>query len=226
MTNLKDYRDKELPMFIIANVLLFLIVHKILYLDTTDISETAQVLSEVVESMVFSVIAFGFILVTECLFTSDFKAKLLYIFGLLSAPGNTIFTKIKDKNPDIRFSYQAVNAKYTKLYIEMPKDQKARFRYENEYWYSIYNQCRDASMIHHSQRDWLLCRDIYISALLLTIMYAIVVALNFISFNKLYFLFLVAMLVITNIGANRKAVRFAFNVIAYDLTKPQEKKGK
>jgi hypothetical protein len=58
------------------------------------------------------------------------------------------------------------------------------------------------------------------------IMYALTTALHFFEFNKVYFAFLVAVLVVTNFGANRKAARFAFNVIAYDLTKPVEKERK
>ena len=226
MKNLKDYRNIELTLFIIANVLLFLVVHKIISFDTGAIPEATKVFSELFESAVLSTIAFGFILVTECLFTSGLKSKLLYLFGLLKQPGSTVFTKIKDKNPDTRFSFQAVKDKYPKLYEELPKDDKAKLRYENEQWYSIYNQNRDVSMIHHSQRDWLLFRDIYISALLMIVLYAIVALTDFVAFNGCYLGFLLAVFVITNIGANRKAARFTFNVIAYDLTKPAEKEKK
>jgi hypothetical protein len=226
MTNLKDYRDKELPLFIVANVLLFLVVHKIISFDMSNIPAATKVFAELFESAVLSAIAFGFILVTECLFTSGLKDKLLFLFGLFKQPGSTIFTKIMERNPDNRFSFQNVKDKYPKLYDELPKDNKAKLRYENEQWYSIYNQNRDVSMIHHSQRDWLLCRDIYISVLLMIVMYAIAALADFIAFNGCYLGFLIAVLVITNIGANRKAARFSFNVIAYDLTKPDEKEKK
>jgi len=223
MTNLKDYRDKELPLFIIANVLLFLIIHRIISVDTSNIPAATKVLSEFFNSVILSAIAFGFIHVTDCLFTSSFKEKLVYLFGLFKLPGSTVFTRIKDKNPDNRFSYQMVKDKYPKLYDELPPDDKARLRYENERWFSIYNQCRDVSMIHHSHRASLLCRDIYISMILMILMYLIVTLFKFVVFNKFYFLFLITMLVITNIGANRKAARFALNVIAYDLAKPAGK---
>ena len=223
MTNLKDYRDRELPLFIIANVLVFLIVHKFINIDISDVPGTTKVFSEIFSSAVLAVAAFGFILVTECLFTSLFKEKLLYLFGffgLLNLPGNTIFSQIKEKNPDKRFSFQTIKDKYPKLYENMPENGGTRLRYENERWYSIYSQCRDVSVIHNSQRDWLLCRDIYISALLMIVMYVIISILHFVEFNKMYLVFLVVTLIITNIGANRKAVRFAYNVIAYDLNKP------
>jgi len=223
MNNLKDYRDRELSLYIIANVLIFLIVHRFIRVDLTDIPAATKVLADVFSSVVFSAIAFGFILVVECLFTSEFKENLLYLFGLLKMPGSTIFSKIKNKDSDVRFSYQTLKEKYPELYEDLPADKKARLRYENEHWYSIYSQCRETSMIYYSQRDWLLCRDIFISTFLMIIMYAIVSILHFATFNPHYTTFLIILLVITAIGANRKAVRFAFNVIAYDLNRLPEK---
>lgn len=226
MSNLKDYRDKELSLYVIANILLFLIVHKFISIDVNEIATETNVLSEIFASATLSAIAFGFIIVTECLFTSEFKGKLLYLFGILKQPGSTIFTKIKQKNPDNRFSYQTVKDKYPKIYDGLPKEIIKRQRYENEHWYSIYNQCRDTSMILHSQRDWLLFRDIYISTILMITIYVIALVINFVKFNEIYMIYLIIALATTNIGANRKANRFAFNVIAYDLTKPTEKGGK
>ena len=171
MKDLKSYQEKELPLFIISNILIFLIVHKIIEIDAIDcLHNTAKILSQVFISTILSAIAFGFILVIECLFTSGFKEKLMYLFsffGLLNLPGYTIFTKIREKNDDNRFSYQSVAGKYPELYQNLPADGKERSRYENEKWYAIYSQNRDIPMIQYSQRDWLLCRDIYISSIVM-----------------------------------------------------------
>ena len=82
MKDVKDYRERELPLFIIANVLIFLIVHLFIKIDINDLPGSVEVLSEVFISAVLSVVAFGFILVVECLFTSGFKEKLIYFFLL------------------------------------------------------------------------------------------------------------------------------------------------
>ena len=141
-------------------------------------------------------------------------------------PGCTIFTKIKSKNIDNRFSYQNLAKKYPELYDKLPSDKKERLRYENEKWNAIYNQYRDVSMIHFSNRDWLLCRDVYVSTLVIIGFYTIVAMMRLVEFNCQYLLFIIVLAVITNIGANRKAVRFAYNVIAYDVNKPQENQNK
>jgi hypothetical protein len=87
MKDLKDYREKELPLYIIANVLLFLVVHCFITVDANSFPKTTEVLAQVFVSGILSTIAFGFIIVTECLFTSNFKNNLLYLFGLLNLPG-------------------------------------------------------------------------------------------------------------------------------------------
>jgi len=226
MKDLKDYREKELPLYIIANVLLFLVVHSFITVDTNNFPKTTEVLAQVFVSGILSAIAFGFIIVTECLFTSNFKNNLLYLFGLFNLPGCTIFSKIKDKDSDNRFSYRKVAEKYPTLYENLPTEKKVRLRYENEKWYVIYNQIREVPMIHVSQRDWLLCRDIYISTLVMLGMYIVVTVLGFAEFNCNYLLFLIVMLAITNFGTNRKAARFAYNVIAYDINRFPEKEKK
>ena len=226
MKDLKDYREKELSLYIVANIIIFLVVHKFISINTDDTSKTVGILSQIFVASIFSVIAFSFTLVVECLFTSGFKTNLLYLFsffGLLYMPGYTIFTHIKNNNPDNRFSYMKVMEKHPEVYANLPSDKKERMRYENENWNVIYNQYRDVSMIHFSNRDWLLCRDIYISTLVFIGYYIILTMMKLVEINWQYLVFLLILAAVTNFGTNRKAVRFAYNVIAYDVSKPQNK---
>lgn len=228
MKDLKDYRERELSLFVIANVLLFLIAHDFIQIDINDLPGSLEVISQVFISAVLSVIAFGFILIVECLFTSKFKENLVYLFGFfgcLLLPGCTIFSAIKNKDNDNRFSYDKAAERYKDIYKKLPAEPGARQRYENERWYEIYAKHRDVQIIRSSQRDSLLCRDIYISVLVMIGMYIVTCLSKLVSFNFQYCIFLVLMAVITDIGANRKAVRFAYNVIAYDLNDPQKKEG-
>lgn len=229
MNDLKNYREKELSLYIISSVLIFLISHRFINVDANNFADTLSLFSQIFVSAILSVIAFGFIFVVECLFTSRFKERLLYLFGffgLLNPPGYTIFSKIKENNYDKRFSHNKLMVKYPTLYENMPITKKERQDYENEKWYEIYNQVRDVSMIRSSQREWILCRDIYISTLVMLISYIIIVMLCLVEFNIYYLMFLVVMLLVTNFGANRKANRFAYNVIAYDANNPKERKEK
>lgn len=223
MKDIKDYRERELPLFVIANVLVFLIVHDLISININDIPGATKILSELFSSVIFSAVSYGFILTIECLFTSELKEKLVYLWGVFSLPGYTIFSDIKKKNRDNRFSYKKLAEKHPEIYEGLPSDKKIRKGYENENWYAIYAKHREAQMIRISQRDLLLCRDVYISVLAMIGMYIVTCISQLVSFNFPYVLFLFLMAVITNIGANRKAVRFAYNVIAYDLYEPQKK---
>lgn len=204
-------------------MLIFLIVHQFISIDTNELSDSTNVLSEIFVSTVLLAITSSFILVVECLFTNELKDKLSYLFsffGLLKLPGYTIFSKIKKRDNDNRFSHKHLMSKYPELYQNLPKEKKARERYENEQWYVIYSKNRDVPMVYNSQRDWLLCRDIYVSTLVIIGLYVVVVTIvGFTEINYPYLFFLIIMAVITNFGANRKANRFAYNVIAYDVSK-------
>lgn len=227
MKDLKDYRERELPLFVIANVLLFLIAHNFIKIDINDLPGSVEVISQVFISSVLSVIAFGFILMVECLFTSKFKERLVYLFGffgLLLLPGCTTFSAIKNKDNDNRFSYDKAAERYKDIYEKLPIEPSARQRYENEHWYEIYAKHRDVQIIRSSQRDSLLCRDVYISTLVMIALYIVVVVVQMVDFRSTYLLFLILMAIITNIGANRKAARFAYNVIAYDITESPKKR--
>ena len=75
MKDLKNYREKELSLYIISCIMLFLVMHQFIIIDKNDLPNMAETISQIFVSTVLSAIAFGFILVTECLFTSAFKEK-------------------------------------------------------------------------------------------------------------------------------------------------------
>jgi hypothetical protein len=162
MQDVKNYREKELSMYIISNVLVFLLIHGFIELNGEVLSST-KILSETFNTLVISAIVFGFILVVECLFTSGFKERLLYLFGFFHLPGCTIFSTIRDNNPDNRFSYQKLNKKYSMIYSNLPTENKQRLRYENEQWYSIYETSRCSCDLCLTARMATLPRYLYIN---------------------------------------------------------------
>ena len=142
--------------------------------------------------------------------------KLLYLKGHL--PGEVIFTSLRNKNKDLRFSTEQLLKKYKEIYAGMPADETEKCRYENEQWYRIYNRYRDVAMIFVSNRDYLLCRDLYISTIIILICYAISSAcLPLFSWNAKSIVYCIIMIFVTNIAARVKGQRFVINVIAYDL---------
>ena len=67
-------------------------------------------------------------------------------------------------------------------------------------------------------RDYLLCRDLYISTIIIIICYVISCSiLSVFYWNIESVVYLICMLLVTNISAHIKGRRFAINVVAYDL---------
>lgn len=216
--NLKDYREKELRWYILANILILLLMQGIFRVDSIDsYFESIKIISKLLRLVTLSTFIFCFILVTESLFPSNLKFTLLY-FGVFHLPGETIFTEIKNNPHDKRFTKEQANNKYKDIYDTMPTDKKEKYIYENSKWYSLYTKYRDINMIEFSNRDYLLCRDIYISNITLIVLYLITTFwFQIITFDYEYLFYLLFMLIITNIGTQQKGRRFAYNVIALDL---------
>ncbi|MCL2352482.1 MAG: hypothetical protein FWC55_08130 [Firmicutes bacterium] len=231
MKNLKDYRVAEQTFFILANALIFLFVHGFVKLDPKALPGSVETLGKLFNATVVSVIAFGFVWFVECVFTSGAKEKLLYLFGRLSPPGCGIFSEIRKKDGDSRFTCRQLAEKYPELYKNLPNElpgltgrekraaRAIRRRYENRQWYAIYDTRRDADIVLASEREALMSRDIYISSLVMIALYGAALAAGTVSFRWPYLLFLCAVTISANFGANRKAKRFAYNVVAYDVNK-------
>lgn len=215
MTNIKDYREKEQKMYIIANILVLILLsslndtfnHQIQWFD---------MLVKLVNTSLLSSTIYIFAFLADSLFGSEIKMRLLYLGGHL--PGETIFSTLKNKNKDLRFSTEHLLEKYKEIYNGMPTDNKKKYLYENNHWYRIYNCYRDIPMIIVSNRDYLLCRDLYVSTIIIFICY--VISCNILPifyWNVESVFYLLFMLLITNISAHVKGKRFVMNVLAYDL---------
>lgn len=215
MNNIKEYREKEQKMYIIANIFVL-----ILFSNISDVvsfqDERFDILIKLFDTALLSSIIYIFSFLTDSLFSSGLKMKLLYLTGHL--PGETIFSKLKNRNRDLRFSTGQLFEKYKEIYDSLPTDKKKKYQYENEHWYGIYNKHRDVSMIFVSNKDYLLCRDLYISTIIIFVCYAISCSLiHVFEWNLGCIIYLIFMLLVTNISAHIKGRRFAINVLAYDL---------
>lgn len=215
MNNIKDYREKELKMYIVANIFVLLVLSNIIDITSDSISWIDRLVKLVNTSLVSSAI-YMFAFLADAVFSSDIKTKLLYLIGHL--PGEVIFTSLRSENKDLRFSTEQLLKKYKEIYAAMPEDKTEKYRYENEQWYRIYNRYRDVAMIFVSNREYLLCRDLYISTIIIFICYTSSCAcLPLFSWNARSIVYCIIMIFITNIAAHVKGQRLVVNVIAYDL---------
>lgn len=221
MENLKDYREKEQKMYIIASIFV-LILFSDLFDTYNSQYEWFSALFKIIDSTLLSSIIYIFAFLADSLFSSGLKMNLLYGIGHL--PGETIFSEVKNKNNDLRFTTEQILTKYKNIYEKMPKDKDEKYKYENSNWYQIYGKHRDESMIFVSNRDYLLCRDLYISTVVISICYLLSCSLiNVLEFNGKSIFYLLFMLIVTNISAHIKGKRFALNVLAYDLNYDKSK---
>lgn len=213
--NIKDYREKELKMYVIACILLFIsLTQNFIIYDIKSVELVSKILNISIISSSIYLISF----VADSLFSSQFKEKLVYVFGICKKPGCEVFTSILKKNNDNRISAIKANECYKDIYEKMPKEAEQKKDYQNNCWYTIYSSHRTVKMIEISHRDFLLCRDIYCMNYILIVFYVFGWVTGILEFSKYFLYFFGLMIFCTNIACRIKAKRFVWNVIAYDLS--------
>lgn len=213
---MKDYREKELKMYILACVLLLICLTKG-YSIQMDTGNKIVAISAVIDTTLASSCIYIFVYISDALFSSDIKDKIVSLFGLIKKPAYLVFSNIKNGNVDDRFLKEDAMIKYKDIYTNMPEDKKQAYLYQNAKWYKIYSKNRDVAMIYSSNRDYLLCRDMFISTISLLFWYILSSVVGFFEFNIIYLLFLFVMLFVNLLTTHIKARRFVYNVISYDL---------
>lgn len=167
-------------------------------------------------SALFLSIVYIYVLISDSLFSDNMKIRLIYLVGHL--PAETVFSKNRDQSKDMRFTKQQVFEHYKDIYENMPNLKKDRYKYENAEWYKILDKHRDAKMVIVSHRDYLMCRDMTSSTVVIFLLYFVFsVILKLLPFKIESAIYLLIMYALTNIATRVKAVRFVNNVIACDL---------
>lgn len=218
MSNIKDYRTDELKHYVIANLLILLLIHnKLNFSSNEDVIYFSAIINLLNIAIVMSTL-YVFVFLSDSLFSSDLKFKLLYLGSL--KPGEIIFTKLLTKTNDMRFSNEIVRQKYHTIYENMPKNKQENRAYQNQQWYKIYSPNKTAEMVSISAKEFRLCRDMYISTISLLLIYLIsCFGLKVLNFTHTYCTYLLIMIFLTNWAARTKGKRWVYNAIAYDLTK-------
>ncbi|MEG1301005.1 MAG: hypothetical protein RSC93_09900 [Erysipelotrichaceae bacterium] len=213
--NIKDYREKELKMYVIGCILLFIsLTQNFMIYDI----KLAEIVIKILNTSIISSSIYLISFVADSLFSNQFKEKLVYIFGICKKPGSEVFTSILKKNNDNRISTLKAQNYYKDIYQKMPIEAKQKQNYQNNCWYTIYSNYRNVKMIEISHRDFLLCRDIYCMNYIMIVFYVFGWLTEVLEFNKYFLFFLGLMIFCTNIACRIKAKRFVWNVIAYDLS--------
>lgn len=216
MKDLKDYRNKELKYYSIACLVV------LLYIEDKNNISLNDIFNKNFSLLLGTSLIYIFSFILDSIFS--YKETIIEFFGLIKLPAKTIFSKIeKGKLKDIRFTRNEVLTKYENIYREIHTDKNKKYEYENSEWYKIYSSNRNESVIFYSQRDFLLCRDIFFNTFFILILYVInIFTLKIFSFHLYYIIFLIFMLLLSFIITHSKALKFVTNVIAFDLTKEKQ----
>lgn len=213
--NIKDYKNKEINMYILGVIFLYLCISNYFNLDNNNMINVNQL----IKTTLSSGIIYLFTYLSDAIISSYFKDKIIYLFGIIKKPGEWIFSNIKNNCKDDRIYSEKANQKYKDIYLNMPKEKNKRKKYENSEWYAIYSNYRNETMIEISNREYLMTRDFVFVTISMLIIYIALCVLNIFYWNFTFIIILLILLIINTISANIKAKRFVYNVIAIDLTK-------
>lgn len=218
MSNIKNYKSKELLWFIIGQIFTVIVFQTPEILNFNFI-EWQIVMVKIVTSTVFSSVIGVYSFVFDAIFSDELKYKMLY-FGM-SRPGEVIFSKISDNHKDFRYTKENAMRKYREIYDGMPNLKSVKRAYENDNWYQIYRRHSNEPMVYYAHRDYLLCRDIYFATIIIVAFYVLLTyLLSSVTLSWRLLLFEFVLLIVSNIATRKRAERFVDNVIAYDLQEP------
>ncbi|MCL2165215.1 MAG: hypothetical protein FWH55_12715 [Oscillospiraceae bacterium] len=219
MADLKSYRNSELKWYLLANVLLLLLSSSNNILARLFIAEGIawEAVSAFLQTALLSTFSYVIVFILDSLPPTELKDKVIFLWS--KKPSHTIFTTIEKKCKDDRFTCEQIKAKHPEAFQSCNVNQQTRL------WYAIYSKHRDAAMVHSSNRDYLLARDLCVQTVILLLVYLFLcVVSGELSYSLLYIGYLVVMYVLTNLATRNKARRFAFNVLAYDISIKEEPK--
>ncbi len=220
---MKSYREKELKWYIFAY--LFLLVGvcspELFSAENADLVNTIEKLfTSTLLAGVVCTLSFVF----DCLYTVTAKEKVIFL-GFTKMPGKTIFTRISEgKLNDIRIDVNFAREQYKEIINSIPSNKKEREEYENFKWNSLSRNNEKDPRVKTSHRDFLLCRDLYTTTTTMFILTAVGMLFKMIQFSWIPLIYLIIMLMLTNIAAHFKAHRFVNNIIAADLSTKLKKK--
>lgn len=227
--DIKDYREKELKSFAIGNILLILIGSGLLsrIMTITDDTNAWTVINTVLASAVFSSVIYIFVFLADSLVPGNIKDKIIWFRS--GKPGEHIFTDIDTNLKDDRFTIEQAKKQFENVYkIINGKDKNSKEvrDFQNSAWYRIYIIHENHAQVSVSQRDFLLCRDMCIMTPLILLGYLCLQWYRHQGISCLIVGVLIAEFIVLWFITRNKGKRFAYNVIALDITKNKKEEEK
>lgn len=223
---MKDYREKEMKnlMYILFFLFLILCTPILEYIKSTEDKSNYAILATALESTVISGILSSATLLCDCIISSKVKDRLVGLFFIPRA-GETVFSRISSGVlKDDRFQVSEAADVYKTIIQQLPSNKEKRRNYENANWYKLYGKHQEKGQVAQCQKDYLMCRDLYIEVLFFLIMYILSLFLfpSIVAFSKKFVMLLILLAVALNICTHFKMSRFVNTVIAVDMSKRPE----
>ena len=220
--NIKDYRENELKIFVIANILVVLcLIGTITFDGVIEENSYMKLIITIINSGLFSSIIYAMVIVCDCMISNHIKKIIVFLWSPM--PGETIFTDIKDKTKDLRFTTYDVIKAYSEIYDNMPSEKKSRRQYENSKWYKLLRQHESEKKVLIAHRDYLMCRDMSTTTILMIIVYIILsMVMKLITFDKKAIIYLLGVYIVCMRATRVKSKRFVKTVIACDISPKKE----
>ena len=218
---MKEYRNKEVRDLMLLLLSLFLlwctpVFHNICSVDDQNNFST---LLTILESTTISAVLSCASILCDCLISSALKDKLVGLF-FIPRSGETIFSDIKNRQiKDSRFRTSDALSLYADIMQKLPNKKAARREIENAEWYQIYQRYQEKGPVIQSQRDYLMCRDLFIETLFFLIVYILSVHIfpSAVCFSLKFLIVLFILSIAFNICTHLKMSRFVTTVIAVDI---------
>ena len=217
---MKEYREKEMKFLMISYLLLFFLLCTDGFVKIgLNLKSLLETIFPLAESMMVAGVISLFVYIADSLISSSFKDKLIGLFFIPKA-GSVIFSRIsRGKQIDDRFAIIDAQKHYESIIQNLGEDTKANRIYENSQWYKIYCKFQDKGAVNQTQRDYLLCRDLYIESIMFLTLYfvASLFLSEWVRFSLAFIIILFSITIITNITTHVKMKRFVNTVIALDI---------
>lgn len=212
---IKDYRNKEIPLLLIGCTLLFLIISGEIE-DTVGTTILSWIFSAVSGSVV-SIFAF----LGDAFISSKTKDFIVTLGKKISLPAQNVFERICKDGYDKRFKADRARTRYKTIYaeIENTNSKQEKRAVENDEWYRIYLTMRNEGSVAVAQRDYLLCRDAFFSLTGYLLFYILVCFVCAKTIFWSFIIILICLMAISYGGMWNRAYAFVDNVIAVDLGK-------
>lgn len=222
--NVKEYREKELNLFVIANSIAVIFINHIVPISVFYNPDNVNLLFSTLSLSIFTGVTYAYVLVFDAIVPSNWKYKIAHMG--MKLPGETVFSDIqagKYKN-DKRVVKEKITEKYQDIYATLSKDlsgkgkRKYKARYENEKWFSIYRIHEDELKVQVANKDYLMCRDMAVSVIVLLVIYLIaMVSIRFIEFHVSTILYLLIAYILCVIASINKSKQFVITTIICDV---------